>query len=82
LPIITPVHVVLSYTSQLTDDIKSALNMVRSKYGEILPSMIATITGPSRTADIEGSIVYGAHGPKELIVFLIDDLTINDIEEV
>lgn len=33
------------------------------------------ITGPSRTADIEKTLVLGAHGPKEFYVFLIDDST-------
>jgi L-lactate dehydrogenase complex protein LldG len=32
------------------------------------------IAGPSKTADIEQSLVLGAHGPKSLIVFLLDDL--------
>jgi L-lactate dehydrogenase complex protein LldG len=35
--------------------------------------MISLITGPSRTADIEKTLVLGAHGPRELYVFLIDD---------
>lgn len=35
--------------------------------------MISLISGPSRTADIEKTLVMGAHGPKELYVFLIDD---------
>lgn len=30
------------------------------------------IAGPSKTADIEQSLVLGAHGPKSLAVFLID----------
>jgi L-lactate dehydrogenase complex protein LldG len=34
--------------------------------------MISAITGPSRTADIEKTLVIGAHGPKELFVFLIE----------
>ena len=36
--------------------------------------MISTITGPSRTSDIEKTLVQGAHGPKEVFVFLIDDI--------
>ena len=35
--------------------------------------MISNVTGPSRTADIEKTLVLGAHGPKELFVFLLDD---------
>jgi L-lactate dehydrogenase complex protein LldG len=37
--------------------------------------MINLATGPSRTADIEKTLVLGAHGPKEVYVFLIDDST-------
>ncbi|NTW25188.1 MAG: LUD domain-containing protein, partial [Lentimicrobium sp.] len=33
------------------------------------------VTGPSRTADIEKTLVMGAHGPKEVYVFLADDIT-------
>jgi L-lactate dehydrogenase complex protein LldG len=36
--------------------------------------MVTLITGPSRTADIEKTLVLGAHGPKELYVFLVEDL--------
>ena len=31
------------------------------------------VTGPSRTADIEKVLVLGAHGPRKLIVILIDE---------
>ncbi|HEY1006397.1 MAG TPA: LUD domain-containing protein [Sphingobacteriaceae bacterium] len=64
-------HVVIAYTSQLVLDLKDAFRLLKGKYRE-LPSMISNITGPSRTADIEKTLVLGAHGPKELIVFLID----------
>jgi L-lactate dehydrogenase complex protein LldG len=37
--------------------------------------MLSVITGPSRTADIEKTLVLGAHGPKDLYVFLLDDST-------
>lgn len=66
-------HVVVAYTSQLVLDIKDAFKMLKNKYGEKLPSLVSNITGPSRTADIEKTLVLGAHGPKELIVFLLDD---------
>lgn len=67
-------HIVLAYTSQLVLDLKDGFARLKAKYGNALPSMISTITGPSRTADIEKTLVLGAHGPKELYVFLIDDL--------
>ena len=52
---------------------KEGLSKLKKKYNGKLPSMISTITGPSRTADIEKTLVMGAHGPKEVYVFLIDD---------
>lgn len=67
-------HVVIARTSQLVLDLKDGFKLIRDKYGLQLPSMISNITGPSRTADIEKTLVLGAHGPKELFVFLVDDL--------
>lgn len=65
-----PVHIVLAHVSQLVNYLEDALVAIHEKYGDSLPSSISTITGPSRTADIEKTLVLGAHGPKELIVFL------------
>ncbi|MGI4803984.1 MAG: LutC/YkgG family protein [Janthinobacterium lividum] len=67
-------HIVLAYTSQLVLDLKDGFKLLKDKYRNKLPSLISTITGPSRTADIEKTLVLGAHGPKELFVFLLDDL--------
>ncbi|WP_295767648.1 lactate utilization protein [uncultured Mucilaginibacter sp.] len=72
LSIYPPVHIVLAYTSQLVLDLKDGFKLISDKYGRHLPSMITTVTGPSRTADIEKTLVLGAHGPKELFVFLLD----------
>ncbi len=72
LAAIVDTHVVVAYTSQLVPDIKDSLNAIKEKYGERLPSLIYLATGPSRTADIEKTLVMGAHGPKEIYVFLID----------
>jgi L-lactate dehydrogenase complex protein LldG len=72
LSIYPPVHIVLAYTSQLLGDLKDGFKHIKNKYGNQLPSMITTVSGPSRTADIEKTLVLGAHGPKELFVFLLD----------
>jgi len=73
LSIYPHIHIVIAKTSQLQYDIKDGLEFIRTKYGTNIPSMICLETGPSRTADIEKTLVLGAHGPKELLVFLIDD---------
>jgi L-lactate dehydrogenase complex protein LldG len=68
------IHLVLAYASQVVPDIQDALELISERHGENIPSMITLVTGPSRTADIEKTLVMGAHGPKKLIVFLIDDI--------
>lgn len=68
-------HIVIARTGQLVLDLKDAFKLLKDKYGNQIPSMVSTITGPSRTADIEKTLVLGAHGPKELFVFLIDDFS-------
>ncbi len=65
-----PIHVVLAHVSQLVNYPEEAYIAIQEKYGNSLPSSISTITGPSRTADIEKTLVLGAHGPKEFVVFL------------
>jgi L-lactate dehydrogenase complex protein LldG len=68
-------HIVIARTGQMVMDLKDGFTLIKNKYGTLIPSMISTITGPSRTADIEKTLVLGAHGPKELFVFLIDDFS-------
>jgi L-lactate dehydrogenase complex protein LldG len=67
-----PVHICIAYTSQLVYDIRDALEMLSVKYKDNIPSFITLATGPSRTADIEKTLVVGVHGPKDVYVFLID----------
>ncbi|GAB3414632.1 LutC/YkgG family protein [Niabella aquatica] len=71
-----PVHICIAYTSQLVYEVKDALEALKDKYGAHLPSLITFATGPSRTADIEKTLVVGVHGPKEVYVFLVDDKTL------
>ena len=67
------VHIVVAYTSQIVPDLTEALNVVSERYKDDYPSLVSVISGPSRTADIEKTLVMGAHGPRDLYVFLIDD---------
>ena len=67
-------HLVVAKASQVVAELKDALVGIKMKYQDNFPSQITTITGPSRTADIEKTLVMGAHGPKNLYVFMIDDM--------
>jgi L-lactate dehydrogenase complex protein LldG len=71
LSVLPPTHVVVATTDQLVPSIGDAL---ASLQGDAEPSFATFITGPSRTADIEKILVLGAHGPKRLIVVLLDSL--------
>jgi L-lactate dehydrogenase complex protein LldG len=67
-----PVHVTVAFSDQLLPDIKESLLYLKKKYPGGLPSSISFATGPSRTADIEKTLVTGVHGPKEVYCFLVD----------
>jgi L-lactate dehydrogenase complex protein LldF len=60
-------HLVILRASQLVADLPEALAQTRGAPNAVL------VTGPSRTADIEMTLTIGVHGPKEIIVFLVDD---------
>jgi L-lactate dehydrogenase complex protein LldG len=74
LSIYPAMHIVVAKASQLVPDIKDGLQLLRDKYKQGFPSMVSLVSGPSRTADIEKTLVMGAHGPKQLVLFLVDDL--------
>ena len=67
-----PIHICIAYTDQLVYDIRDGLQVLKQKYQDALPSLITFATGPSRTADIEKTLVVGVHGPKEVYVFLVE----------
>jgi L-lactate dehydrogenase complex protein LldG len=73
-PVFPNIHIVIAWTSQLVFQMKDALKGIRMRYPDGIPSLVSAITGPSRTADIEKTLVQGAHGPKEIFVFMIDDM--------
>lgn len=73
LPVYTPVHIVIAYTHQLVFDLKDAIARLKDKYQGELPSSVHFASGPSRTADIEKTLVVGIHGPREVYVFLVDE---------
>ena len=70
LHVYPPVHMIIADKSQLVAYLNDGIELVQKKYAGNLPSQIVHITGPSRTADIEKTLVMGAHGPKELIIFV------------
>jgi L-lactate dehydrogenase complex protein LldG len=66
-------HIVVAHHGQVAVYLDEALELLEKKYPNGLPSSITNITGPSRTADIEKTLVMGMHGPKNLYVLLADE---------
>ena len=66
-----PIHICIAYTHQVVEDISDGLEKVLLQ-NPTYPSLLTLATGPSRTADIEKTLVVGVHGPKEVFCFLID----------
>jgi L-lactate dehydrogenase complex protein LldG len=68
-----PVHICIARSGQLVYDIADGLQQLREGYARQFPSLVTLATGPSRTADIEKTLVVGVHGPKEVFCFLVDN---------
>jgi L-lactate dehydrogenase complex protein LldG len=71
-PVYFPVHIIVVQPHQVVADIADALKLLKQKYNGQLPSMVNLNTGPSRTADIEKTLVTGVHGPKEVFCFFLN----------
>lgn len=68
-----PIHICVAFGNQLVFDVADGLKALEEKYKENYPSFVTLASGPSRTADIEKTLVTGVHGPKEVYCFLVDD---------
>lgn len=66
------VLIIIAFTSQMVNTISEGFEFIKTKYEGSLPSFVSLISGPSKTADIEQQLVYGAHGAKELYFFLVE----------
>ncbi|ABC28136.1 uncharacterized conserved protein [Hahella chejuensis KCTC 2396] len=69
LSLVPPTHSLIIHAKDLYADLPEALH--RTQITAALPTNLLLISGPSKTADIQQTLAYGAHGPKRLIVVLI-----------
>jgi L-lactate dehydrogenase complex protein LldG len=72
ISLLPPLHVALLPSQALLGTLGDALAAVRSSLGAPASRTITFVTGPSRTADIELTLVVGVHGPRELHVLVHD----------
>ena len=68
------VHVVIVDAADVASDFETAMARLRQRYGVgIMARTVNMITGPSRSADIEQTLILGAHGPRKLHVIVVGD---------
>jgi L-lactate dehydrogenase complex protein LldG len=66
-------HLVVVAAGDLSGSSEELLEKLRTRYGkEKMPRTLNLITGPSRSADIEQTLILGAHGPRKLHIIVIE----------
>ncbi len=66
-------HLVLLPENRIFATVEAALEDFQKTQGAFMPSAAMFVTGPSRTADIEQQMQLGAHGPRELHIYLTEE---------
>ena len=70
LSLVPPLHIVIVDANTLHSNFASLISA--QQWTDKLPTNVVLVSGPSKTADIQQTLAYGAHGPKEMIVLLLN----------
>ncbi|NWO08164.1 MAG: lactate utilization protein C [Alteromonadaceae bacterium] len=71
MSLLPPLHIALLKASEIEDNLYAM--MQKQNWSAGMPTNLLLVSGPSKTADIEQVLAYGAHGPKELVVLILED---------
>ncbi|OYT83717.1 MAG: lactate utilization protein [Pseudomonas sp. PGPPP4] len=71
MSLVPPLHIALLRASTVVDNFYELQQ--RHRWQDGMPTNALLISGPSKTADIEQVLAYGAHGPKDLVVLIVED---------
>jgi L-lactate dehydrogenase complex protein LldG len=65
-------HIIVVNAGDIASDFETVTARLRERFGAgTLPRTVNMITGPSRSADIEQTLILGAHGPRKLHVIVV-----------
>ena len=70
---ITPLSIVIASRSMLRENLPQVWAELKGGLETAQTGEFVIVTGPSRTADIEKILILGVHGPKRLVVFLVEE---------
>lgn len=65
-----PLHIALVYADCLHPDLHAAMRA--EQWASSMPANLVLVSGPSKTSDIQQTLAYGAHGPRELWVVIVE----------
>ena len=71
MSLVPPVHFALLKASEIRDNFYQVQE--EFEWAQGMPTNALLVSGPSKTADIEQVLAYGAHGPKDLVVLILED---------
>ncbi len=74
--LVPSIHIAVIQLNQIIADLKELYALIKNDtegHGEGLTNCMTFISGPSKTADVEATMVHGAHGPREVYVYVITD---------
>jgi L-lactate dehydrogenase complex protein LldG len=72
LNLLPDTHVVVLREGDIVSGYEEVWQRLRARYGKnAMPRTVNTITGPSRTGDIEQTIELGAHGPRRMHILVV-----------
>ena len=74
LNLLPDTHIVVLREADIVGGYEEVWTKLRQRYGkDRMPRTVNTITGPSRTGDIEQAIELGAHGPRRMHILIVSE---------
>jgi L-lactate dehydrogenase complex protein LldG len=71
MSIVPPLHIAVLKANTIHNSLSEVIQ--KENWSAKMPTNVVLVSGPSKTADIEMTLAFGVHGPKELIVLIVEN---------